>query len=128
MTIQELSRLIASHNWLSEELAAQIKAGDQRNRDYLKDEMERLFLKIVEFPSDNPYICCAQIDFLVTAIGDLGGHDETRSQLCDMTLVHLRRLAKVIRNAKSAQSAQERRRPDLQRTTAVRFPLRTGSA
>lgn len=128
MTVQELARLITSYRWLSEELAAQPKVGAEHNRAHIREKMERLFLEIVQHPTDNPHISCVQIDFLVSAMGEAGQDDEARALLCDMTLTHLRRLSTLL--GKRARGSRPRRKRTSRATSSIlgRYPIRTGSA
>jgi len=128
MTIQELARLIASYRWLSEELAAQTSAGADLNCAHIKAEMEATFLRIVQQPAENPYVSCAQIDFLVSAMAEPGSDDATRALLCDMTLTHLRRLTKTLGRGDHAAPPEKRRKDRGASGLLGRYPLRTGSA
>ncbi|MEZ5817137.1 MAG: hypothetical protein R3D44_08660 [Hyphomicrobiaceae bacterium] len=126
MTAQDLARLIASHRWLSQELTAQNAAGQEENCQHIRAELDALFLKIVQFPSDNPYVCCAQIDFLVSAMATPGRDDAVRGLLCKLTLSHLKRLTGHLDNAKRNRTRSAAARPTAQ--TPTRHHVRTGSA
>ncbi|MGD9805116.1 MAG: hypothetical protein AB7E81_21275 [Hyphomicrobiaceae bacterium] len=106
MTAQDLARLIVSYEWLSQEMATQTELGATATCAHIREELEALFLKIVEFPVDDPRIICAQIEFLVTAMGAPGGDDAARALLRDMTLSHLKRLTKALGKADPTRGRQ----------------------
>lgn len=128
MTAHELSRLISSYSWLSQELAEQTKAGSEHNCAHIRSEMDMLFLKIVQFPADDAHICCAQIDFLVTAMGEQGADAKARAALCDITLSHLRRLVTMVGEARSRQRPGKPQKGRSAGATGGRPSFRTGSA
>jgi len=128
MTVQELARLITAYGWLSQELAAQTEASAQANQSCIRAEMDAIFLKIVQSPADSPYISCAQIDFLVSAMGEPGRDDETRALLCDITLSHLRQLSKTLRNGDGGPRINSRSKISSHSVRFGRCSLRTGSA
>jgi hypothetical protein len=128
MTVQELARLITAYGWLSQELAAQTEADARANRAHIRAEMDAIFLKIVQSPADSPYIGCAQIDFLVSAMGEPGRDDETRALLCDIIRKHLRQLSKTLRGRDGGPSLKSRPKTSGSGLRFGRYTLRTGSA
>jgi len=124
MTAQDLARLITSYRWLSQELASQVDAGAADNCQHIREEVDALFLKIVKFPADNPYISCAQMDFLISAIAEPGRDDATRAGLCDLALSHLTRISKHL-GYKMPRSKKPVQHLD---SVGARLSVRTGSA
>jgi hypothetical protein len=90
--------------------------------------MDAIFLRIVQSPADNPDISCAQIDFLVSAMGEPGRDDETRAFLCDIIRKHLRQLSKTLRGRDSGPCIKSRPKDSSPGLRSGRYTLRTGSA
>ncbi len=122
MTVQDLARLIATYKWLSQELDAQSGARAEVNRQHIRPELDNVFLKIVQYPTDNPQICCAQIEFVLSSLAETGRDDGTRAQLCALALAHVQRLSQRLGDGSLPPTRK------LSRGGAGPSPLRTGSA
>jgi len=129
MTAQELTGLIASYRWLAQELAEQTRIVDAPNCVHIRTEMDALFLKIVQFPAENPRISCAQIAFLVSVMGEPGWDAPSRAMLRDMTLAHVQRLSKTVgKGHRGTPRENHRASGDPLGDNAGRYSLRTGNA
>ncbi len=107
MTAQELARLITSYRWLAHELSDQANTGATANGRQIREELDALFLRIVNSPSDEPEICCIQVDFLVSALVEQNHDAEVREMLREAVSTHVRHLARRAQR-KEPQRAVER--------------------
>jgi hypothetical protein len=109
MTAQMLARLIATYRWLSHELTDQANTGATANGRQIREELDALFLEIVNAPSEEPAIACVQVDFLVSALAEQTHDAEVREMLREAVSTHVRHLASRIPRANRNQRAASQR-------------------
>jgi hypothetical protein len=109
MTAQKLARLIATYRWLAHELTDQANTGATANGRQIREELDTLFLEIVNAPSDEPEICCVQVDFLVSALAEQTHDADVREMLREAVSTHVRHLAsRIPRDNRSQRPASQR--------------------
>ncbi|MFV0295939.1 MAG: hypothetical protein ACK5JT_07440 [Hyphomicrobiaceae bacterium] len=89
----DLTRLIAQYRWLrSQDPETEVISG-ATGRSSTTDAMQKIFLEIVCYPSDDPRVSYIQIAFLVDVMANAEDNDpEARQFLRDTVLDHVRRL------------------------------------
>ena len=92
MPLKTLAKLITTYRWLLAERDAQLKANAEANALYIDKEIDELFLRIVRFPTDDPRISGAQIEFLVTSLVEEEHAPMARAVLRESILQHVARL------------------------------------
>jgi len=105
MTAQELARLIATYRWLAHELTDQANTGATANGRQIREELDALFLEIVHAPTDEPEVCCFQVEFLVSALAEQNHDAAVREMLREAVSAHVRHLASRVPRGNQNQRA-----------------------
>jgi PAS domain-containing protein len=74
--MDELRRLLKSHDFLSRALEEHGNALNRVDADNLRRERERVFFELVNFTSSHPQVTLAQMRFLLSGLADLASDPE----------------------------------------------------
>ncbi len=91
---QDLAKLIAQYRWLKTQDESSTVVSGTDGDSSLSVAIDRVFCRIVNFPSTDPRISYRQIAFLLDVLAaDEGSDAEAREFLRDAVLGHVKRLA-----------------------------------
>lgn len=88
----ELLRLLKSHEFLQRSLSDHGAGLSPRDAETLQTRLDRAFLDILTFSSDDPRVTVAQARFLLTTLAGLAGESEQNESLKEICQHHLARL------------------------------------